>query len=77
MCDSHHFSANSALILHRTDSDAIIFAKTHVFCNDTAYFAVSSVFCKVKIVAFAAVSAGGAGVYPAICTNVIYSIRKF
>ena len=40
----------------------------------TAYF---SVFCKVKIVAFAAVSAGGAGVHLAICTNAIYSIRKF
>ena len=33
--------------LHRTDSDAIIFAKTHVFCNDTAYFAVSGVFQRI------------------------------
>ena len=47
LCDSHHFSANSAFILHRTDSDAIIFAKTHVFCNDTAYFAVSGVFQRI------------------------------
>ena len=46
-CGSHHFSANSALILHRADSDAIIFAKTHVFCNDTAYFAVYGVFQRI------------------------------
>ena len=39
-----------------------------------AYF---SVFCKVKIIAFAAVSEGVAGVYLAIFTNAIYSIRKF
>ena len=44
LCGSDHFSANSALILHRADSDAIKFAKTHVFCNDTAYFAVFGVF---------------------------------
>ena len=39
--------------------------------------AYSSVFCKVKIVALLRCLRGGAGVYPAICTNTIATFVCF